>query len=123
MVKCEIKHEFETYINDIKITDKHIYYSTNYILDCIDEKFGEVYNNRFIKELAYAIERASNKIDDFSYGELENTLSDDIDKDEYEEFEDLQFSVPYVKSYLNDDIKAGNYTKKIYECAYCKKTT
>lgn len=120
MVKCKIKHEFEAYINDIKFDDRHVYCATCYILECIDEKFGEVYNDRFIKELASGIKRASDKIDNFSFAELETDLSNDIDKDEYEEFEDLQFSVPYVSSYINNDIKTGQYTKKIYECAYCK---
>ena len=61
------------------------------------------------------------KLDNFSWSELETDLSNDIDKDEYEEFEDLQFSVPYVKSYLNNDIKAGHFTRKIHTCAYCER--
>lgn len=121
MVTCKIKHEFEAYINDIKFDDRYVYCATCYILECIDTKFGEVYNDRFIKELASGIKRASYKIDNFSWSELETDLSNDIDKDEYEEFEDLQFSVPYVKSHLNDDIKTGHFTRKIHTCAYCEK--
>lgn len=66
MVSCEIIHEFEAYINDIKFDDRYVYSATCYILECIDEKFGEVYNDRFIKELASGIKRASYKLDNFS---------------------------------------------------------
>ena len=121
MVTCEIIHEFEAYINDIKFDNRNVYCATIYILECIDEKFGEVYNDRFIKELAAGIKRASYKIDNFSFAELETDLSNDIDKDEYEEFEDLQFSVSYVKSYINNDIKTGHFTRKLHTCAYCER--
>ena len=44
-------------------------------LDTIEEQFGEVYNDIFINDLKYVIERYINKMDYASYAELENLVT------------------------------------------------
>lgn len=70
-MKSEILQNFKAVINTIVFTDEMNYTSTEYILDKIEEKFGEIYTDKFIEELSYAIERVSVKCDDFAYSELE----------------------------------------------------
>lgn len=109
-MKSEILQNFKAVINTIVFTDEMNYTSTEYILDKIEEKFGEIYTDEFIEELSYAIERVSVKCDDFAYSELEWELVKSIDK--ADTFEEINFSYPYIPSDLNERIAAGEFTKK-----------
>lgn len=110
-MKSEILQNFKAVINTIVFTDEMNYTSTEYILDKIEEKFGEIYTDEFIEELSYAIERVSVKCDDFAYSELEWELVKSIDK--ANTFEEINFSYPYIPSDLNERIATGEFTKKI----------
>ena len=108
MTKYEIKTRFEGYINNIKSDDEYIYNLTRTILDIIDEVFGEYYNNKFIEDLSKAIEKANYNDSEFSFTDVENRLHNDIDDENVQKFEDIQFSVPYINSALNENIKTVN---------------
>lgn len=105
-----IKQEFEGYINGVKVTEKYDYYTVNYLLEKIESDFGEVYNNEFISDLVYAVERCSNKLDNFSYAVLENELANNIEK--APSFEKIVFTAPYISSYMNVNLANGKYTKE-----------
>ncbi len=105
-----ILQKFIGKINTIVINDEMVYYSMNYILNQIEEKFGEVYTDEFISELSYAIERVSIKCENFAFSDLENSLADNIEI--AEKFEDIEFKYPYIPSDLNEKIAAGEFTKK-----------
>lgn len=107
-MKSKILTKFEAEINGIKFNDEKIYYSTEYILDEIEEQFGEVYNDIFINNLQYVIERYMNTIDYPSYAKLENSITTDIEN--ANSFEEIKFSEPYIQQ-LNDDLSQGFYTK------------
>lgn len=107
-MKSQILTKFEAEINGIKFNDEKIYYSTKYILDTIEEQFGEVYNDTFINNLQYVIERYMNTVDYPSYAKLENSMTTDIEN--AKSFEQIKFSEPYVQQ-LNDDLSKGLYTK------------
>ena len=47
-MKSQIFTFFEGEINGVKFNNEQIYYSTEYILDEIEEQFGEVYNDVFV---------------------------------------------------------------------------
>ena len=83
--------------------------STEYILNKIEKKFGEVYTDEFISELSYAIERVSIKCDDFAYSELEWDIINAID--DAEKFEEIIFNYPYIPKDLNERLIAGEFTK------------
>lgn len=121
MTRYKIKTHFEAYINDIKFDDEYIYNLTRTILDIIDEVFGEYYNNKFIEDLAKAIEKASYNDSEFSFTDVENRLRNDIDDEDVQKFEDIRFSVPYINSALNENIKNGKYSLYLYYCDYCDK--
>lgn len=111
MTKYEIKQEFIGTINDVEINDKYIYNTTQYILDDIETRFGEVYNEKFIRDLAETIKKIKDNTDSFSFEELEKDFYYAITNEKYKKFEDIQFDDYYYAEYLNERLKNGEYTK------------
>lgn len=107
-MKSKILTTFEGEINGIKFDDEKIYYSTEYILDAIEEQFGEVYNDDFVKELRNFIDIYMNNMDYPSYAKLESIMTSNIE--DAETFERIIFTEPYIQ-YLNDGLSKGLYTK------------
>lgn len=107
-MKSQILTFFKGEINGVKFNNEQIYYSTEYILDEIEEQFGEIYNDDFVNSLQYVIERYMNTIDYPSYAKLENSMTTDIKN--AKSFEEIKFSEPYIQQ-LNDDLSQGMYTK------------
>lgn len=107
-MKSQILTKFKAEINSVKFDDEKIYYSTEYILDTIEEQFGEVYNDIFINDLKYVIDRYINKMDYASYAKLENLMTAYIE--DAKTFEKIVFTEPYIQ-YLNDGLSKGLCTK------------
>ena len=107
-MKSQILTFFEGEINGIKFNNEQIYYSTEYILDTIEEQFGEIYNQFFVEDLKYVIDNYINKMDYPSYAELENLMTAYIE--DAKTFEQIIFTEPHIQ-YLNDGLSKGLYTK------------
>lgn len=107
-MKSQILTKFEAEINSVKFDDEKIYRSTEYILETIEDEFGELYNDIFINDLKYVIERYINKMDYASYAELENLMTAYIE--DAKTFEQIVFTEPYIQ-YLNEGLSTGLYTK------------
>lgn len=109
-MKTIILQEFKGKINNIEINDKNTFYSTEYILEKIEEKFGECYNDEFIKKLALIIERAEFKFEYFDRTELENEFVENIDN--ANTFKDIQFTYcgsDWKFEVINEEIKNGKF--------------
>ena len=111
MTKYEIKQEFIGTINDVEINDKYIYNSMEYILDLIEARFGEVYNQKFIRDLAETIKKIKDNTDSFSFEDLEDDFYYAITNENVEKFEDIKFDNYYYTEYLNERLENGDYTK------------
>lgn len=109
-MKSEILQPFKGRINTIIIDTEAVYCSVNHILNTIENKFGEIYTDKFISELSWAIERASIKCEDFAFSDLENSLENAIEL--ADKFEDIYFDYYYIPSDLNERIATGEFTKK-----------
>ena len=109
-MKSYVLQKFIGTINTIVINDEMVYCSTNYVLNEIEKKFGEIYTDEFISELSYAIERISIKCENFAFSDLENSLTNNIET--AEKFEDIKFEYPYIPSDLNERLAASEFTKK-----------
>lgn len=107
-MKSQILTKFEAEINGIKFDDEKIYYSTEYILDTIEEQFGEIYNNDFVEELKNFISIYMNNMDYPSYAKLENIMTSNIE--DAKTFEKIVFTEPYIQ-HLNNGLSKGLYTK------------
>lgn len=111
MTKYEIKQEFIGTINDVEINDKYIYNTTQYILDDIETRFGEIYNDKFIRDLAETIKKIKDNTDSFSFEDLEKDFYYAITNQDVEKFENIQFNDYYYTEYLNERLKNGEYNK------------
>lgn len=111
MANYKIKQEFIGTINDVEINDKYIYQTIEYILDLIDTRFGEVYNEQFIKDLAETIRKTKENTDNFSFEYLEKDFYYVITNKDVEKFKDIKFVDYHYAEYLNERFKKGEYTK------------
>lgn len=107
-MKSQILTMFVGEINGVKFNDEQLYYSTEYILDTIEEQFGEVYNDDFVKELRNFIDIYMNNMDYPSYAKLESIMTSNIE--DAETFERIIFTEPYIQ-HLNDGLSTELYTK------------
>ena len=113
-MEAKILQEFKGTINGIEIYDKNTFYSTEYILEKIEEKFGECYNDEFIKKLSSTIEEVEMKFDNFDRSQLENEFLKSIDN--ATEFKDIHFTYydsEWKLEHLNEMIQTGKYDKNI----------
>ncbi|WP_415669479.1 hypothetical protein, partial [Streptobacillus felis] len=104
---------FEAEINGVKFNDEELYNSVEFILEQIEDKFGEVYNNDFVAALESTINNMYLKYENFSYGELENEFYYCIS--EAKEFNNLEFKYygsDWKIETLNEGIKFGDYNKE-----------
>ena len=107
-MESQVIQNFKASINSVEFNDYQLYMTTEYILYQINDKFGEVYTDEFIKDLAFVIERYFFKVDDLIVSELERNMSDDIE--DAETFQDIEFTDYYI-NHINDRIKDGSYLK------------
>lgn len=113
IIALEKKHDKGNSYYTVEFDDKGLFTSTEYILQTIEEKFGEVYNVEFVEDLKQAIETYTVKQEDFCAAYMERELVNAIEKTE--SFEDIQFNefALYIFSYyLNEKIKDGSYIYK-----------
>lgn len=107
-MKARMVNEFKGLINNVEITDKKNYYSILYILEQIENKFGECYTNEFIKDLNSCMEIAYQKYEYFDYAIFEES----IDIGNTDNFKDLIFNydgLTYRFNQLNENLKSGKY--------------
>ena len=109
----KILQEFSGEINGVEFDDKNNFYSSEFILEQIENKFGECYNNDFVKELRDTINNMYFKYDEFSFAYLENDFTDSIEK--AKKFGDIKFLYgggDWKIENLNEKIAQGVFTKK-----------
>ncbi len=110
-MKAGIIQEFKGKINGIEFDDKNVYSSTEFILGNIEDKFGETYNDKFIRDLKETIERMELKYDEFRFASLENDFSNCIEK--AEKFKNIEFKYSgsdWKIERLNENIKNNLYS-------------
>lgn len=103
-----VLQSFKARINSVEFDDYQLYMTTDCILEKIDDKFGTIYTDEFIKDLADVIERYFFKVDDLIVSELEWNMSNDIEN--AETFKDIEFTDYYIND-INNRIKDGSYLK------------
>ncbi len=113
-MECSIIQKFKGEINGILIEDENNYCSTSWLLDQIEEKFGEIYNQDFVKDLSKTIETMYFKYDSFSYADLEHQFMNSINEAEkFNEIEFNYFGSTWKIEGLNEEIKNNKYEKSL----------
>lgn len=106
----KIIQEFQGEINGVVFDDKNIYYASQFILEKVEEKFGEVYNKDFVEDLRDIIETMEYKYDEFSFAILEDDFYKAVK--EAKSFNEIEFSYygsDWKIDYLNENIKNNKY--------------
>ena len=107
-MESQVIQKFKARINSIEFDDRQLYMTTEYILEEINDKFGEVYTDEFIQDLAAVIERYFFKVDGLTVSDLEWNMVNDIEN--AENFKEIEFTDYYINE-INDRIKDGSYLK------------
>ena len=107
-MESEVLQSFKARINSIEFDDYQLYMTTDHILEQIDDKFGTIYTDEFIKDLTDVIELYFYKVDKLVVSDLEYSIDEDIE--DAETFQDIQFSDYYI-NHINERIKDGSYLK------------
>ena len=102
---------FKARINDIEFNNEQDFNSVSFLLESIEERFNiSITDPEFTKDVKNFVELASIKVDDFSYGELENATTTSIMN--ANTLSDIQFLANYYddgnykwNSYINDKVK------------------
>ena len=108
----KILQNFKGEIGGIIIENENIYYSMEYILENIENKFGKCYNQDFIKDLYTNIENIRLKYDEFSFDKLENDFNYSIR--EAKNFSEIKFN------YYSNDSMLDNFNESIKNNKYLK---
>lgn len=107
-MESEVLQSFKARINSVEFDDYQLYMTTDHILEQIDDKFGTIYTDEFIKDLADVIELYFYKVDKLVVSDLKYSIDEDIE--DAETFQDIQFSDYYI-NHINERIKDGSYLK------------
>ena len=108
----KILQNFKGEIGGIIIENENIYYSMDYILENIENKFGKCYNQEFIEDLYTNIENMRLKYDEFSFDKLENVFNYSIR--EAKNFSEIKFN------YYSNDSMLDNFNESIKNNKYLK---
>ena len=112
-MKSEVVQGFKGKINGIEFNDEGNYYSSEFILEQIEDKFGECYTNEFVKELRDTIDSMYRMYKRFSFANLEENFSCSIEKaGKFNELEFLYENGNWQIEKLNEKIAEGAFTKK-----------
>ena len=77
-MESQLIQKFKACINSIEFDDRQLYMTTEYVLEKINDKFGEVYTDEFIQDLAAIIKRYFFKVDGLTVSDLEWNMDNDI---------------------------------------------
>lgn len=102
----EILSTFNARINSVEFGDEKNFNSTKILLGHVESKFGEVYNDDFVSDLAQFIEDTGLEINNYASSEYEYDPRWDVYHTE--SFEKLRFNSNQA-SELNAKLESGAY--------------
>jgi len=111
--RFEIIHEFKGFIGTTEFDDKQIFYTTQFLVENIENRFNIVVCDEFIKSFSGEIDRFIYKSEGLILSEFENELSNCISDENITSFEQIAFSVygdDYRFSDFNKEISEGKFT-------------
>ncbi|MCI7224323.1 MAG: hypothetical protein SPJ84_02685 [Fusobacterium gastrosuis] len=107
----QIIQEFKGVINGVECNDRYIYCSLEFLLEKIEEKFGKMYNQDFVKDLKENIERMNQKYEEFSFATLESEFSNAIGQAEtFNKIEFTYYGSDWKIEKLNENIRSNKYS-------------
>lgn len=99
-------------INGVDFYEQIYFNAVEYLLNQIEERFGECYNDKFTKDLAHVIDTVYLKYDSISIGDIESEFYDSIKS--ADGFDDLSFTIDgddWKFTWFNENLENGVYHK------------
>ena len=112
-MQTKIESKFKGYINSIEFDKQKVFETLTYILMKIENKFGEIYTNKFIEDLRNEfniLEEIMSYEDIYNINIILNEISLNINN--ATKFEELKLTKSPFFKYIEDDLSEGYYTKK-----------
>lgn len=112
-MEAKILQKFNGEINGVKFNDENIFYSSRYILEKVEEKFGECYSDEFVKELRDTMKNMYIMQDEFSFTYVEEDFVYSVER--AKKFGDIEFlyrGEDWLIESLNGKIAEGAFEKK-----------
>ena len=112
-MQTNIESKFKGYINTIEFDKQKVFEILTYILIKIENKFGEIYNDKFIEDLRNEfniLEEIMSYEDIYNINIILNEISLNINN--ATKFEELKLTKSPFFKYIEDDLSEGYYTKK-----------
>ncbi|QGX47389.1 hypothetical protein GPZ88_10200 (plasmid) [Streptococcus ruminicola] len=102
--------KFEAKIGEVIFQQENLFYSVQYIVNAIEDKFGDCFQESFVEALRDEIETIYLKYDNFSWSVLENSFYLAIE--EAPTFNAIVFNYngcDWKLEWLNEEIRTGAY--------------
>lgn len=112
-MQTNIESKFKGYINSIEFDKQKVFETLTYILIKIENKFGEIYTNKFIEDLRNEfniLEEIMSYEDIYNTNIILNEISTNINN--ATKLEELKLTKSPFFKYIEDDLSEGYYTKK-----------
>lgn len=112
-MQTNIESKFKGYINSIEFDKQKVFETLTYILIKIENKFGEIYTNKFIEDLRNEfniLEEIMSYEDIYNINIILNEIS--LNTNNATKFEELKLTKSPFFKYIEDDLSEGYYTKK-----------
>lgn len=104
-MEAEVIQHFKGKINGVIINEEGTFYATRVVLESIEERFGECYNQKFVKTLSDTIYDVSSSYDEYSQSVLEYEFMNSVEK--AKSFPEIKFN------YLGNDWKIETLNKEL----------
>lgn len=112
-MKAKVIQEFKGEINDVKFTNEQIYRTTEFLLENIENKFGEVSKN-FVEDFKNSIERASYKYDTFDFKVFEESVINSLNEAKTSKELKINYEgIDWKMELINKNLREDKYIFKI----------
>lgn len=117
-MKKEIINPFYGKINGVEFKSDFIYHCTSELLNTVEERFGECYNDKFIEDFRDAFIRIVNDEGSINFDDIMRDIGNQVD--EANLFEEVEFyksdGIDHFE-YITYKLKESVYTKEVSEKA------
>ena len=112
-MRAKIIQEFKGEINDVKFINEQVYRTSEYLIENIENKFGEVSKN-FVEDLKNTIEIAAYKYDTFDFKVCEESVINSLNEAKIAKELKINYGgIDWKMELINKNLRENKYIFKI----------
>lgn len=112
-MKAKVIQEFKGEINSVEFTNEQIYRTSQYLIENIENKFGET-SKDFVEDLKDSIERAAYKYDTFDFKVFEESVIDSLNEAKTAKELKINYGgIDWKMELINKNLRENKYIFKI----------